>query len=127
MDVRPTPLLHTYHPHSNMPGAITIGGYICAAIWLAGGHWVFAFASIGADELDGYVARRLGDTTEYGSELDWAVDITLTGAVAMRLGIPWALPVITPFQVARRLSEDSERAPGSVRAVMMLSAIGLGK
>jgi hypothetical protein len=106
----------------NLPNAITLVGYASAIAWLVGGSPWFAIASIIADELDGRVARATGQETSFGKELDWATDLTLTGAVAMRTGMPYLLPIMTTLQVARH--DRGERPPiGSLRAVLMLLSI----
>jgi len=103
----------------NLPNAITLLGYASAIVWLVGGSPWFGIASILADELDGRIARATGQETSFGKELDWAVDLTLTGAVAMRIGLPWVLPIATTLQVARH--DKGERPPiGSLRAAMMI-------
>lgn len=103
----------------NLPNAITLLGYASAIVWLVGGSPWFAVASIIADELDGRIARATKQETSFGKELDWAVDLTLTGAVAMRIGMPYLLPIFTTLQVA---AHDRGERPniGSVRAGMMI-------
>jgi phosphatidylglycerophosphate synthase len=108
----------------NVPNAISIAGYASTIAWLMGASPLFAVAGIAADELDGPIARSRGETTDYGSLLDWGIDLTLTGAVALKVGLaPWLL-LITPVQIWMR---QNEMAPtfGSARAA--LTVYGLVK
>lgn len=109
-------------PIANVPNAITIAGYMATLAWLAGAHPGFAVAGIVADEIDGRAARKLGQTSEFGSLLDWGVDLTLTGLTAQRAGLAWTLPVVTPAQVYLR--ERGQRpAVGSARAAFTAIAL----
>jgi hypothetical protein len=111
----------------NAPNAITMAGYGATLVWLAAGpaFWPLAVAGLAADEVDGYVARATDETSEYGSLLDWAVDISLTGLVLAKLGMPWLLLAVTPLQVYLRERGWAPRF-GSWRAVFTLVAIGKG-
>lgn len=111
---------------SALPSAITFGGYALSLAWLTGGPAWMGIAGIAADELDGRVARATGQTSEYGSLLDWSVDLSMTALTLGRLGALWALPVVTAAQVYLR---DAEWRPtfGSARAALMLYAIGAGR
>ena len=110
----------------NIPNAITLGGYASSLWWLAGGSPWFAVASIAADEADGRVARATGESTEYGSHLDWGVDMALAGAIAVKVGLGGmglvVLPIMMAVQVAMR--ERGETPPvGSGRAAMTVYAL----
>jgi phosphatidylglycerophosphate synthase len=104
----------------SVPNAITILGYGASLLWLGGGPWWLAMIGLVADEADGRVARYMGQASDLGSNLDWAVDLTLTGLTAERAKLPLlALVPITAAQAALRT--DAWRPPvGSVRAVLTL-------
>ena len=106
----------------NVPNAITLAGYALTVGWLLGGPWWMAGLGLIADEADGRVARATGQTSEFGSLFDWAVDLTLTGLVLNRVGALWALPPVTVGQVYLR--EKDWRPPvGSARAGLTLYAL----
>lgn len=106
----------------NLPNTITIAGYGATIGWLLGGPSWLAVAGIVADEVDGRAARALGQATSFGSLLDWATDLTLTGLVAQRVGLLPVLPLVTIGQVAMR---DAGVSPsvGSARAALTVYAL----
>ncbi len=108
----------------NVPNAVSLAGYASTIAWLMGAHPAFAIAGIVADEIDGPIARSRGETTDYGSLLDWGIDLTLTGAVAVKVGLTPLLLAITPLQIWMR---QNGHAPtfGSARAA--LTVYGLVK
>jgi phosphatidylserine synthase len=86
-----------------------------------------ALASITADEADGRIARATGTESEFGSNLDFTIDMTMTGLVAMKLfKSPWPLLLITPAQAYMR-SRGYRPKLGSARAVMMLATLAMGR
>lgn len=101
----------------NVPNAVSIAGYASTIAWLMGAHPAFAIAGIVADEIDGPIARKTGQTTDYGSLLDWGIDLTLTGAVAMKVGLAPLLLAITPVQIWMR-QNDIAPTFGSARAAL---------
>ena len=108
---------------------ISLAGYALGLWWLGGGPSWAAIASIAADELDGRVARSMGDASCLGGNLDWAIDLTFTGLVAWRLGALWMLPAITAAQAYLR-SQRTEPPLMSARGYMMIGALikeGLAK
>lgn len=110
------------------PNLLTLAGYGCAIAWFAGAPWPFAVASILADHLDGKLARATGATSDFGGKLDHVVDLTLTGAVAYKLG-PLGLamlPMATLMQAAT-YDDSMEDSYFTWRSVMMgMSIAGLG-
>lgn len=108
---------------ATLPNALTILGYGMGVAWAVGGPAWAGLASIGLDELDGRLARRLGQTTEIGSLLDWTGDVVLTAMTLRRMNAPlWLYPAVTTLQVALR--EKGWRPPvGSARALLMLYAM----
>ena len=110
-------------PVITWPNALTMAGYIAGLAWVAGAPSWAAVASITLDELDGYVARKLGQESELGSNLDWATDLSLTGFCLLRVGAPWWLiPFTTAWQVYAR--EHTIYPPIlSLRAAVMIYGI----
>lgn len=109
---------------ATLPNAITIAGYASSLAWMAGAPWPFALVGLLADEIDGRVARVTGQTSEYGSHLDWAVDLTLTGMAAARCGMVGlcTLPVTTAVQAAMR-EHGVRPSIGSARAAYTVAAL----
>jgi len=104
---------------ATLPNAVSIAGYLAALAYLKGYSPWFGVASILADEVDGRLARATGQTSTLGSDLDWGIDVTLTGLFADRLGILWTLPAVTGAQAYLR-SIGERPTVLSVRAVMMV-------
>jgi hypothetical protein len=104
---------------------VTLLGYALGLWWVVGGPTWAAVASMLADELDGRLARSMGQASCVGGNLDWAVDLTLTGLVAARLGILWTMPAVTAGQAYLR-SREWRPAIGSARAAMMVAALVKG-
>lgn len=122
----PPPLLRPdLEEVTNLPNLISIAGYGFAIVWLAGGSWPWAALSILCDEVDGSVARALGEESEFGAALDHTIDITLTGAVAMKMGPPglMVLPIITMVQAT---TKEDKVTFGSWRALLMTIDVLLG-
>lgn len=105
-----------------LPNAITISGYAMQIAWLRGAKPIWAVGGLIADEVDGAVARATDSATIFGSDLDWAADVTMTGLVANRLGILWLLPFITGVQAYMRAS-GKRPAFGSARAALTVLAL----
>jgi phosphatidylglycerophosphate synthase len=109
----------------NLPNTITLAGYAASLAWLAGGPGWLGLLGLLADELDGRVARATGQATPYGGELDYAVDVTLTGLSALRALGPAGLallPVVTAYQAALR-TQGERPSFGSARAALSLMSI----
>ena len=107
----------------NLPNAVTLGGYALGLWWVAGGPAWAAIVSIVADEVDGAIARKTGESTEFGSKFDWASDVILTALTLRKLDAPfWTIPAATIGQVALR---DKNISPplGSLRAGLMLYGV----
>lgn len=107
----------------NVANTITLVGYGLGLWWVAGGPAWSAVASILLDEVDGVVARERGETTQFGSTLDWGSDIILTALTLRRLRAPlWMIPTATLAQVYLR--NEGFRPPlGSLRAGLMLFGV----
>lgn len=108
----------------NLPNTMTIAGLASTAVWLGGGSGWWALAGLVLDELDGRVARATGETTETGSQLDWAGDVAMSTAVLAKLGAPYvyAASAVVAGQVALR-SSDYRPTVGSARALLTLYAL----
>lgn len=105
-----------------LPSAVTLAGYAMSLAWIAGAPWWVGVLGVLADEIDGRLARKTGAVTRYGGELDYAVDLTLTGLTAVKLFGPmglFLLPVVTSTQAKLR-SEGERPVYGSARAVMTI-------
>ena len=108
----------------SIANCVTIGGLASGAAWLAGYGWPYAIISILADEFDGPIARALNEQSEYGANLDWAGDMTMLGAVAMKLNAPWIIPALLPLLVSQHTDEPYE-GQLSARAILMMLAMGM--
>lgn len=110
----------------NCPNFISLVGLATSIGWLVTGNKAMGVASILADELDGPVARATCQTSSYGSQLDYAIDVAMTGAVFYKIKHPWLLLGIVPTQAFLR---DQGYAPsfGSFRALGMAYGIVKGK
>lgn len=106
----------------NAPNAVSLAGLAAGVGWVATSNPWLGIASILADELDGHVARETGETSAYGSELDYAIDIALTGAVFLKIGLPWLLPIVVPLQAWLR-TNGAAPSFGSARAAGMAYGI----
>ncbi|TXH58025.1 MAG: CDP-alcohol phosphatidyltransferase family protein [Desulfurellales bacterium] len=91
-----------------IPSAITIIGAALSLAWLlrAVPWWIGAFG-LACDVLDGFIARRLQVETEFGSLLDWSVDMTLFALAITRSFSPEiAITIICgalPLQIGLRV------------------------
>ena len=108
---------------ATVANGISMLGYALGLWWVVGGPTWACIASILADEVDGRVARAMGEASCVGGYLDWAIDLSFTGLVAARLGILWALPAVTAAQVYARATGLREVPIGSPRALMMVAAL----
>lgn len=106
------------------PNAISLAGHASTLAWLAGANPWFAVAGVVADEFDGDSARNLGEESELGSNLDWAIDLGLTTAVAIKLGGVYllALPLLTLYQAVLR-TQGTAPPFGSARAALTCLAL----
>lgn len=110
---------------------VTLTGYGLGLYWSAGGPWWAGAASIVADEVDGRLARALGETSTRGRFLDWGADVTLTPAAFGRLGRevgvgPGLGLAVAPVALLAQahLAAEGRRPPvGSLRAVGMVAGM----
>ncbi len=111
-------------PLLNVPNVVSLIGCASTVAWLAGGSVWWLVLGLGLDELDGEIARNLGQTSGFGAQLDWTIDVATCAAIAMKLGgiFLWTLPLTIAVQAWLR---NRGQAPsfGSARAAMVL--IGL--
>ncbi len=112
---------------STLPNAITLTGYSLGLWWCVGGPTWAGLASIAADELDGYVARKTSQTSETGSVLDSTADAALVPMSLLRLGRstdtglkPLAAAPVLLYAHASTRAEKQAPPLGSVRAGIML-------
>lgn len=93
-----------------IPSAITIIGAALSLAWLLRvvPWWIGAFG-LACDVLDGFIARHLRVETEFGSLLDWSVDMMLFAVAVTRTFSPEiAMPIICgalPLQIGLRVTD----------------------
>ena len=99
----------------NLPNAITalrILGTVCLLFLLPHSPWfilIYTLAGI-TDALDGYIARKTGQTTTFGAKLDSAADLIYYGVMLLRIFpvllelLPWQLWVMVVTVLMVRLS-----------------------
>jgi len=83
----------------NLPNLITLGRILLVpvVVWaIASGQWpiaflVFVIAGI-SDAVDGFLAKRLGMTSDLGAHLDPLADKALIVSIYVALGITGAIP-----------------------------------
>jgi phosphatidylglycerophosphate synthase len=116
----------------SLSDVVTITGYGLGLWWCSGGPGWAALASLGCDELDEAIARRMGTTSDSGAAMDWGADIALTPLAMLRLsrdlGKPEVAAVGAPVALAvqAKLKSSGARPPVlSARAVIMLAALAL--
>lgn len=103
---------------ANVPNLVSTIGLGTAVAWLMGAGPGFAIVSIMLDEMDGTIARLTGQTTKFGAEYDFAIDMVLQGAAAVKIGAPWLLLVTVPLSTSFKASGKRPWF-GSFRANMM--------
>jgi phosphatidylglycerophosphate synthase len=98
------------------PSAVTFLGHALAVAWLLGAPLWLGVVGLACDAADGWCARRLGTSSTYGAEYDWAVDITVCAVVLARLGVLPVALLLVPLQVHAHLAGKhvSGRALASV-------------
>ena len=75
----------TQSPAPTLADLVTVTGYGLGLWWAFGGPTWAGLSSIVLDELDGPIARAMGQTSERGSALDWGADVSLTAVAGLRL------------------------------------------
>ncbi len=84
------------------PNAVTLLGHGLTIWWLAGGPLLAGAVGLLCDDVDGWLARKLGATSRFGGTYDWATDITLCSVILDKLGVlPLALALV-PIQAYRK-------------------------
>jgi cardiolipin synthase len=93
----------------NLPNAITIGRFLLVpvVIWaIASGQLLFAFwlfvAAAVSDAADGFLAKQLGMTSEFGAYLDPLADKTMLMSIYVSLSIAGLLPLWVVIAVVSR-------------------------
>lgn len=119
-------------PVPTLADLVTATGYGLGLWWAFGGPTWAGLSSIVLDELDGPIARAMGQTSERGSALDWGADVSLTGVSALRLGQATGKPVAALAAAPALLYGQAHlrgsgyRPPlGSARAVLMLATMAV--
>ena len=107
------------------PNAITCVGHALTLAWLLGAPVWIGVIGLLCDDLDGWVARKLGATSIFGSTYDWTVDVTVAAVVFDHLGLlPLAL-VAVPLQVRARLA--GRRVGGRAALSVLLAVVTLAQ
>lgn len=114
-----------------IPNAITLTGYGLGIWWSLGGPTWAGLASIVADEIDGWAARKLDQTSETGDVLDSTADAALTPLALIRLGKATntgAKPLLIgapPLLLLHAETRATKQKPplGSMRAGIMLGTM----
>ena len=93
----------------NLPNAITLLRLLAApvVVWLVirtqweAACWLFLVAAL-SDSLDGYLARRLGQTTAFGAALDAVTDKALGLGTLVTLTLMGAIPLWVTIAILLR-------------------------
>jgi cardiolipin synthase len=93
----------------NLPNAITIGRFLLVpvVVWaIASGQMLFAFwlfvAAAISDGLDGFLAKQLGMTSEFGAYLDPLADKAMLMSIYVSLSVAGLLPLWVVIAVVSR-------------------------
>ncbi|HLL27788.1 MAG TPA: CDP-alcohol phosphatidyltransferase family protein [Xanthobacteraceae bacterium] len=93
----------------NLPNAITIGRFLLVpvVIWaIASGQILFAFwlfmAAAVSDAVDGFLAKRLGMTSDFGAYLDPLADKAMLMSIYVSLSVAGLLPLWVVIAVVSR-------------------------
>jgi cardiolipin synthase len=93
----------------NLPNAITIGRFLLVpiVIWaIASGQMLFAFwlfvTAAVSDSVDGFLAKQLGMTSEFGAYLDPLADKAMLMSIYVSLSIAGLLPLWVAIAVVSR-------------------------
>ncbi len=93
----------------NLPNAITIGRFLLVpvVVWaIASGQVLFAFwlfvAAAVSDSVDGFLAKHLGMTSDFGAYLDPLADKAMLMSIYVSLSIAGLLPLWVVIAVVSR-------------------------
>jgi len=93
----------------NLPNAITIGRFLLVpvVVWaIASGQMLFAFwlfvAAAVSDSVDGFLAKQLGMTSDFGAYLDPLADKAMLMSIYISLSIAGLLPLWIVIAVVSR-------------------------
>lgn len=115
-----------------LPNLLTLlgGALSLAAIgWLELSSWMGAVLLVlgwCCDLLDGFAARRLGVVTEFGAQLDWAIDVAVVHALLAFLGGAWwvVLGFAALQAITLRLEASGARRRVSGRSGLVAFVVG---
>ena len=129
---RATPSPASRNGGISLADIVTIAGYGLGLWWSTGGPSWAALASMGCDELDGAIARRMGTAGPSGEALDWGADIALTPLAMLRLSRDLDSPAVATvgapvaLAVQAKLKGSNFRPPVlSARGLVMLAALAV--
>jgi cardiolipin synthase len=93
----------------NLPNAVTIGRFLLVPIvvWaIASAHMLFAFwlfvAAAVSDSIDGFLAKQLGMTSDFGAYLDPLADKAMLMSIYVSLSVAGLLPLWVVIAVVSR-------------------------
>ena len=105
-----------------IPSTITTSGHAASLMWLVSGIWPLAIIGIFLDCLDGFAARKLKTSTDFGSVYDYTVDVTVTSIIAFSvLHQPWICLCVVPLATYCR----SKRWHFSGRTLLTAVTVGV--
>lgn len=106
-----------------VPHALTLAG---GGASIVGAAWLAARPELGAsllllgwlcDIADGWLARRLGVASDFGAQLDWAVDTAVVHVMLALFGHLWAVLPLALLQARSLvLEERSQRSAAGIVA-----------
>jgi phosphatidylglycerophosphate synthase len=82
-----------------IPSAVTFIGHALTIAWLLGAPWAVGLCGLLCDAADGFLARRLGAETRFGSDYDWAIDVSTAVLLCARLHVLWVALAVVPIAV----------------------------
>lgn len=129
--------MSTEAPLFTAADGVTLAGLGLGLWWSLGGPAWAGLGSLVADELDGRLARALGETSAHGELLDWGTDLLLTPAALGRLAaeldvtrpaaaVATTAPLLLWVQAHLR-ARGLRPSVGSLRALLMLAAMAARK
>ena len=86
-----------------VPQAVTLCGHTISLLWIAGAlSWPWAIVGLSLDAADGFIARKLGVSSDFGALYDWTVDVTLMCLLLARVHAALVVALVVPAVVLLR-------------------------
>lgn len=110
----------------NLPNVVTLAGLILGLWGAYSKNATMLVASLALDIADGWIARKTGKETEFGSKLDWYTDVCIGHVICSVLFVaPWSNAVLVLVQ--SYADEKSVRFSGrSTLVVLYLVKVAYG-